>query len=46
MSKIGSEEKVADRLSIVCPASVVTRRARGRNGPGDSDLTDISAADS
>ena len=43
MSKIGSEEKVTDWLCLVCPVSVATMLARKCNGPGDSDLPDISA---
>ena len=42
-SKIGSEEKEADRLSLVCPVSVPIRLAARPKHPGDSGILDISA---
>jgi hypothetical protein len=42
-SKIGTEEKAGDWLSIVCPISVAIRLATRPHQPGDSDFPDIPA---
>jgi hypothetical protein len=45
MSKIGSEEKVGDWLSPVCPVSAAIKSAARLRRPADSDPSDIPAID-